>query len=299
MVVTGGPLFFLGIDGGGSGCRARLIDGTGTVLAQVASGPASLRLGADAAWAALMSAAAEALGSAGIDSPDTAVHAAIGVAGVGRKKDRELLASKPHVFASLTIVSDAAIACLGAHGGLDGGIVIAGTGSIGLGYVDGREVRVGGYGFPISDAGSGADLGLEALRMALQAHDGFVATSPFISDMMRRFDDDPFEVVAWMDRATAEDYAALTPTIARHAASGDANACTLMQAAATEIAHLAGSLLARGVPRLALMGSVAPLLLPWLPDQLRTNLQTAEGDAMAGALALARRAATASGVLPV
>ena len=283
--------FFLGIDGGGSGCRARLIEPSGTVLAQATSGPASLRLGADAAWAALMAAAAEALGSAGIDSPDTAVHAAIGIAGVGRKKDLELLASKPHVFASLTIVSDAAIACLGAHGGLDGGIVIAGTGSIGLGYVDGREVRVGGYGFPISDAGSGADLGLEALRMVLQAHDGFVATSPFILEVMGRFGDDPFEVVAWMDRATADDYAALTPTIARHAASGDVNACSLMQAAAAEIARLAESLLVRGVPRLALMGSVAPLLLPWLPDPLRKGLQIAEGDAMAGAIALARRAA--------
>ncbi len=30
-------------------------------------------------------------------------------------------------------------------------------------------MRVGGYGFPISDEGSGADLGLKAIRLALRA----------------------------------------------------------------------------------------------------------------------------------
>jgi glucosamine kinase len=69
-------------------------------------------------------------------------------------------------------VDDAVIACIGAHGGRDGGIVIIGTGSAGLALVEGRVVKVGGYGFPISDEASGADLGLQALRMALRAHDG-------------------------------------------------------------------------------------------------------------------------------
>ena len=48
--------------------------------------------------------------------------------------------------------------CLGAHSGADGAIVVAGTGSVGVGLIGGREIRIAGYGFPVSDEGSGADM---------------------------------------------------------------------------------------------------------------------------------------------
>ena len=70
----------------------------------------------------------------------------------------------PHPFRSVVYAHDATIACIGAHGAKDGGIVIVGTGSVGFAVVGEREIRVGGYGFPISDEGSGADLGLHAIR---------------------------------------------------------------------------------------------------------------------------------------
>ena len=73
-----------------------------------------------------------------------------------------------HPFASVRFISDGLAACLGAHGGADGAVVVAGTGSIGVGLIGGRELRFGGYGFPISDEGSGADIGLQAIRLALR-----------------------------------------------------------------------------------------------------------------------------------
>ena len=90
------------------------------------------------------------------------MHAAVGLAGVGRKGLLEQLERLPHPFRSVIYIHDATIACIGAHGGRDGGIVIVGTGSVGFAVVEGREFRIGGYGFPISDEGSGADLGLHA-----------------------------------------------------------------------------------------------------------------------------------------
>ncbi|TIU08421.1 MAG: N-acetylglucosamine kinase, partial [Mesorhizobium sp.] len=45
------PHYFLGVDGGGTGCRARIEDEAGTVLGQGLAGPATTRLGFDAAWA--------------------------------------------------------------------------------------------------------------------------------------------------------------------------------------------------------------------------------------------------------
>src|SRR5436190_1059620 len=83
---------------------------------------------------------------------------------------------------SVCYVNDATIACLGAHGGYDGGVVLVGTGSVALAIVNGREIRIGGYGFPISDEGSGAALGLAALRLALKAHDGRIPGTRLTSE---------------------------------------------------------------------------------------------------------------------
>ena len=102
-----------------------------------------------------------AIAQAGLEPPDLSrIHAAVGVAGIRRKGVQEQFTALPHPFASLRFVSDGLIACLGAHRGKDGGIVIVGTGSIGIARVKGNDLSVGGYGFPISDEGSGADLGL-------------------------------------------------------------------------------------------------------------------------------------------
>ena len=58
-------LFFLGVDGGGTGCRARIEDGFGAVLGKGLSGPATTRLGVAAAWASVASALTSALAEAG------------------------------------------------------------------------------------------------------------------------------------------------------------------------------------------------------------------------------------------
>ncbi len=215
--------FYLGVDGGGTGCRARIVDEAGNVLGQGLSGPATIRLGIEAAWASIARAFGEAIQEARIGTTDLArIFAGIGLAGIGRKGAVEALRAIEHPFAGIDFISDGLGACLGAHSGRDGGIVIAGTGSIGLGFVGETMLRVGGYGFPISDEGSGADLGLKVVQLALRAHDGRYGHSALLREVMHRFHDDPAEVVAWMDRASATEYAALAPTVMRHADQGDA-----------------------------------------------------------------------------
>src|SRR4029078_8812107 len=172
-----GPLF-VGADGGGTGCRARIEDAEGRLLGTGIAGPAALRLGIDRALAEVEKACRAALEEAGLGSEALSlVHAAAGLAGVGRKGALEQLVLLPHPFRSIVYVNDATIACIGAHGATDGGTVIVGTGSVGYAVVGGREVRVGGYGFPISDEGSGADVGVHAIRLALRAYDVRVAAS--------------------------------------------------------------------------------------------------------------------------
>jgi glucosamine kinase len=281
---------FIGVDGGGTGCRARVADGEGRVLGHGIAGPATLRFGIERASAEVQRASVSALADAGLEPEDLgAAHAAVGLAGVSRKGVLEGLSARPHPFRSVVYAHDATIACIGAHGARDGGIVIIGTGSVGLARVGGREIRVGGYGFPISDEGSGADLGLAAVRTALRAHDARAIGSPLTRDVMMRFHDDPLDAVAWMEHATATDYATFAPLVMRHADAGDTVACAIVGAAAEQIDGLVRRLIECGAPAVALLGGLAPPMQRWLAADVRRRLVAPEGDAVDGALYLARR----------
>ncbi len=287
--MAGAARHFLGVDGGGTGCRARLETATGEVLGQGLSGPATTRLGIEAAWASITTAIDGALREAGLSPAEQAgVQAGIGLAGLGRKGTLEALQAQPHPFAGIAFTSDAFAACLGAHSGQDGAIVIAGTGSIGIGRVEGRELRVGGYGFPISDEGSGADLGLQAVRLALRAHDGRHERTALLGEVMQRFQNEPAEAVAWMDRATATDYATFAPLVMRHANQGDAVGRRIVQSAAEQVDGLVRALFDQGAPRVALLGGLSSAIEPWLSPDVRHRLKPADGDAVSGAIILAR-----------
>ena len=213
----------------------------------------------------------------------------MGVAGIERAGARDALLAKPNAFASLEVDSDAAIACVGAHGAKDGGIIVVGTGSIGFGYVDGRQVRCGGYGFPASDKGSGASIGLGAVAAALRAHDKRIIVTPLLAELLERFESNPAKLVDWMDAVSATDYATLAPLVVSHAALGDIVGRGLMVEAGAAIGELAQGLVDDGVRRICLMGGLAAAIEPWLPQETRASLVLPAGDALDGALLLAQR----------
>jgi glucosamine kinase len=157
--------------------------------------------------------------------------------------------------------------------------------------VEGRVIRVGGYGFPISDEGSGADLGLQAIRLALRSSDGRALATDLTREVMSRFGDDAFEAIAWMDRATATDYATFAPLVMRCANDGDPAGREIVRQAAEQIDELVRRLVERGAPRIALVGGLASPLEPWLAPDVQRLLSPIQGDALEGALNLARRAA--------
>ena len=185
------PLF-VGIDGGGTGCRARIENAEGVVYGSGLAGPAATRLGVERSWASIKAAFLVAAEEAGLSNERiTRLRAGIGVAGLSRRGALEAFQQMPHPFSSIVFASDVVTACVGAHSGRDGGIVIVGTGSSGVARVNGREFRVGGYGFPISDEGSGADLGLKAIQLALRAFDDRHEWTSLLREVMSRFQNDP------------------------------------------------------------------------------------------------------------
>lgn len=283
------PPLYLGVDGGGTRCRARLETEDGRVLGRGLAGPASMRFGFSTARDAILEATEQALAEAGLTKEALSqVFAGIGLAGTGQTGAREALESWMHPFAAAWFEGDGYVAYLGAFGGGEGGIVVVGTGSIGLTYKD-RTVRVGGYGFPVSDEGSGADLGLNALRHAMRTLDGRAAPTDFSMEVLARFAGDPARVIDWMESATATDYAAFAPLVVRHASAGDPVALGLMQQAAGQIAQLVEALFAKGAPRVALIGGLADIVKGYLPPETGGRLTPPQADAMAGGILLAKQ----------
>ncbi|MBT3331657.1 MAG: N-acetylglucosamine kinase [Rhodospirillaceae bacterium] len=280
---------FLGIDGGGSGCRVRLSDRTGTILGEGTAGPANTLLGLPQVFDQITIATQVALSQAGL-VPDVmgTLHAGAGLAGLSLARERAKLATFGHPFATFVAETDAHIACLGAHAGGNGGIVIAGTGSCGLALVDGREHTVSGWGFALSDQGSGAALGRAALRRALSEQDGIKPSSPLGRRILQCFDHSPEAMFLWAEGASPGDYARHAPLVFEQAQAQDDTAIALVRQTAIEVAELIEALAAKGAPEITLVGGLAGSIDPWLPDRVRPLLAPAKFDALHGALVLAR-----------
>lgn len=283
-----GRQLFLGVDGGGTQCRARLADGSGTVLGEGFAGPANIRRGLADSIAAVLDAARQCLAVCGLGENAFAVTTAcLALAGASEPDDLATARRERLPFARSLIATDAEAACVGAHGGRDGGIVIVGTGSIGWAIRGDRHCRAGGWGLPVSDEGSGAWLGLEAVRRALWAADGRIARSGLAAQILDEFAGDPHAIVRWAASASPADYGRFAPIVAEAAHRDDRLASGLMREAAGHIDALARRLLAWETPRLAMVGGLAAVIEPYLADDVRHRLKPPEGDALSGALRLA------------
>lgn len=283
-------MFYLGIDAGGTKSKARLTDADGHIIGEGVSGPGNLRVGASAVFDSIAEAYNQAANQAGLSSSQfKSIRAGFGVAGISRPGAKEELQSQPFPFHSVEITNDADIANLGAHSGRDGGICIIGTGSIGIGKVGGKNIRVGGYGFPISDEGSGAYIGLQAIRITLRASDGRLEHSDLTQKVLSRFKGDTQAIVAWMDGATATEYAVMAPDVVNAAEAGDYHGRLITSHAAWHIEIMVRGLLGLNVPRVSLLGGLAPRIEPWMSPDIRLKLTQARGDALDGALWLARQ----------
>jgi glucosamine kinase len=284
----GGTALLLGVDGGGTGCRARLTNVNGEVLGEGSAGPANIRFGIKESFASVLEATQQCLQQAGLTLQDTEIVACLALAGASEPTHLAAARTYNLPFSHTLLTTDAHAACIGAHGGRNGGIIVVGTGSVGWGIVGGREHRVGGWGFPVSDEGSGAWLGCEAARRVLWAYDGRAQWTGLTKKVLERFDGDPHAIVRWMGQARPRDFAVLAPVVLEYAVRGDAVAVELMQAAAHHVDVMAEQLVALGVPRLALVGGLAPSIEAWLAPTTQEIMVAPEGDALRGALWLAR-----------
>lgn len=279
---------FIGIDGGGTRCRARMRDGRGRLLAEVEGGTANVYLDFETALRNVRTCILDLLVLGGaVDTSLFDLQLGLGLAGVSVPAVASRVSERLQPFGSVRVTHDADIACIGAHGGQDGGLVVAGTGSVAVARVGGRCSKVGGRGFILGDDGSGARLGLDAWRRALRAHDGLEPHSGLTRQLMDGFHDDPVAVIEWARAARSSAFADYVPMVFSFADRGDPVGLALVEASARSIAELARALLRLGVRRLALVGGLAPAIKPYLPPSVVALLLEPLFDAVEGALLLA------------
>ena len=202
------PHYLLGIDGGGTQCRARLTDLQGRILAEATGGPANVWSDYDAALTCVGQLIERVLSQAGL-APEALTQTALvaGLAGANVTSVQARLASWQPACAALQVVSDVEIACAGAHGGAPGAVFIIGTGSQGAAWDGDQFTLLGGWGFALSDQGSGAELGRRALRLALLAHEAIITPSALTRQLMAQFDHSPETMLLWTRSATPADWA--------------------------------------------------------------------------------------------
>src|SRR5215510_2782843 len=250
-------LLLLGIDGGGSRCRARLCNIAGATLSEGVAGAANIRLGVEQSFASVLQATIQCMSGAGLSSRDLErVVACVALAGASEPSQLEAARQHEHPYRMAVFVTDAQAACVGAHGGRDGGIIVIGTGSIGWAELNGR-----------------------------------MPWSALLRSLFAKFRSDPHAIVHWMTGASPKDFATFAPDIVEHALANDPVAVELLRLAGGHVDALAQRLIEFGVDRLSLVGGLAASIEPWLADSTKHHLVAPRGDAVAGALQLARSAA--------
>jgi glucosamine kinase len=263
-----------------------LEDVNGTLLAEATAGPANAARNLKGSVAAVIEASEKAIANAKMTGLNlNQIHAGIGLAGINIPLVRQAFLKQSLPFASWHITTDLHIACLGAHLGQEGAIVIVGTGSSGIAILKDKQLEVGGHGFVVGDKGSGAWLGKMAISHCLETLDGITPNNVLCEHVMDFFNcNSPYELVSLTLDAKPAFYASLAPLIMQLAASQQEDALLLVNQAASYINKLCKRLLIGNLDRLSLIGGITQPLMPYLDSQLQSIIQPAKATPEQGAI---------------
>jgi len=236
--------FWLGVDGGGTNCRAAIIGDGGEVIGEGRAEAANhIRVGMETAINHVVEAVAQASQQAGVELPEITA-ACVGLAGVSHPNHHRLMlaALKESLPSSdITLETDARVALAGATGNKAGVVIIAGTGSIACGINSrGRFARAGGWGPAMGDEGSGSYIGRRALESVVMSYDYRGEPTSMMEPILRHFGvSSPPELppVIYDDPDSAmREIAQLSKIAVEAARKGDKVARGILKDAAKELA---------------------------------------------------------------
>lgn len=282
---------YLGIDGGGSKCRAIIYSCTDGVIADAISGPANVLRGIEKAQQHIVEATDTALAQIGL-TPDfkSQLIAGIGLAGLNLEVCMVEMQRWNSPFKKSFYTTDLHIACFGAHGGKDGAVMIIGTGSSALVCQNNQLTEMGGHGFPVGDAGSGAWVGFKSIELALLVLDGLKPESEFIKAICKQYQiNTAIELAQAVSGFTATEFGRLAPLVVQYAQANDPHAVNILESGAKYLSALATNLLQGKALKLSLIGGLSPLIEPYLEPEVMAQLTTAEQPPEVGAALYAQQ----------
>jgi glucosamine kinase len=280
--------YYLGIDGGGTNCRARVRDADGRLVGEATGGASNIATDPVEAVANIAKVSETAFANGGLPASRLAqCSACFGLAGANMAGATERVHGHAWPFQRLRIEHDGIIACVGAHAGEDGAIASIGTGAVYVVSIGGKLQTFGGWGFMLSDQGSGADLGREALRRSLYARDGLIEATPFTDAVWARFDGSIEKLQHFVEGAKPRDYGALAPLLFQHAEQDDPIARFIIERGQTGVTLAMDHIVKLGVVRICLLGSIGRAYRPYLPERFTSYLTAPRHDPLDGAILLA------------
>ncbi|TKB44549.1 N-acetylglucosamine kinase [Thalassotalea mangrovi] len=284
---------FLGIDGGGSKCKAVIVDANMQCLGEGIAGAANPFHCVEHAQNSIVEAAGLALADAGMDSQRIGdLIAGVGLAGVNIPKYFSLMNDWQHPFKAMHLATDLHIACLGAHDGEQGAIMICGTGSVGYVSSADESLIVGGHGFPQGDICSGAWLGLQAVQRVLLASDALGEQTLLSEKIFQALDcQQATDLVSCLSGQGATYYARLAVHVFDAADAGDLVAQQILAQASNYFSAMFHKLMARNPTRISLIGGLQVRLKDWLAIDIFNQFSKPRQPPEIGAILFARQQA--------
>lgn len=285
---TATQILYLGIDGGGSNCRVMLQDKQGKLLGEGFGGPANPVYGVEQTIQSILNATDMALLDAGLTPEDKKyLMVGAGLAGLHLPQMQQVMRQWQHPFKALYLTTDLHVAATGAHQGLDGAVIILGTGFSSLSAHQGQLTQIGGYGFPINATCSGAWFGLEAVKAVLLDADGVGLQTRLTTVLLK--EKTATALAEQYMNASATDYAKLAPLVFELADLGDKVCLSFIQYGAAFINQVIRKLLETGVSRVSMIGGIAERIKLWLDPQLSLCINPALSSPQQGAILFARQ----------
>ena len=241
-------MYIIGIDGGGTKTIGILATATGQPLAQVQSGPSNYHVVGETKTQAVLEGIIAELHEKGDIPPTSAVRLCLGMAGLGRPADREVIGKicdELGIYRHRILTHDAHIALVGGTEKQEGVIVISGTGAIVYGInTDGREARASGWGYLLGDEGSGYDIAIKGLQAVVRAADGRGDRTELTDQILNKLElNEPSELIRWTHTASRDTIAQLAEVVFDTAKTRDTVAERIVDKAADELVCAAVSVI--------------------------------------------------------
>ncbi|MCP8899336.1 N-acetylglucosamine kinase [Gilvimarinus xylanilyticus] len=268
-----GETLYLGIDGGGTKCRAVLLNADNQVLGVGNGGPSNPYHGVARALESIVNASDNALRNAGLTAQDKSrVVAGLGLAGVNLPSLFQVVEQWEHPYKAQYLTTDLHIACIAAHEQDNGAVIVSGTGSCGFAYVDGKSLTLGAHGFPCGDVGSGAWMGLECVKAVLLDSDELGPATAMTELVAEQLQARGIMIVERLNGAKSSDYAKLAPLVFAAAEQGDTVALNIVHTGAEYLNQVARKLWALNPPRMAMLGGVSTRIVDWMDQDLAARM---------------------------